>query len=214
LGQYGVWLACRLLREGTATKEALSRELMARSGADELGRLILGHFGGRAYTIKLQTSLRQIERVCFRERLALTGEDRRVIEAIAGQFEALEAGEHAFQELRALRDCYEGRLDLDPEEIAQLLAVTGEYGSSCARRLGLDAEVPADAPNIPRLLALAQERRNAWNLRATDDLGTDRATLAAAAVIARSYEQVIYHLNSALGHIRAAEWHLALQGIA
>ncbi len=214
LGQYGVWLACRLLREGLATRGELTRELMAQSGADELGRLILGHFGGRAYTIKLQTGLRQIERVCFRERLTLTGDDRRVIEAITGQFEALEAGEHAFQELRALRDCYEGRLDLDPEEIAQLLAVTGEHGTSCARRLGLGEEVPTDAPSITRLLALAQERRSAWHLRATDDLGTDRATLAAAAVIAHSYEQIIHHLNTALGHLRAAEWHLALQGLA
>ena len=213
LGQYGVWLACRLLREGVASKDELARELLARSGADELGQLLLGHFGGRAYVIKLQTSLRRIEQVCFRERLHLSGDDRRLLDTIAGEFEALEAGEHAFQELRALRDCYEGRLDLDPEETAQLLAVTGEHGTSCARRLGLPDEVPADPAVIAQLLTLAQERRAAWHLRATDDIGTDRATLAAAAVIARSYERLIHHLTVAQQYLQAAQWHLALEGV-
>jgi hypothetical protein len=214
LGQYGVWLACNLLREGAMTKAELAKALLARSGADELGKIIQGHFGGRAYAIKLQTGLRQIEQVFFRERLGLAGDDRTLIETIAGEFEALEASAHAFDELRVLRDCYEGRLDLAPEEVAQLLAVTGEHGSSCARRLGLDEEPSTDVASIARLLAIAQERRTAWHLRATDDIGTDRATLAAAAVIARSYERVIHHLNTAQQFMRAAQWHLGLEGVA
>jgi hypothetical protein len=214
LGQYGVWLACRLLREGVATHAELSRALLARSGADELGKIIQGHFGGRSYAIKLQTGLRQVEQVLFRERLGLAGDDRRLIETIAGEFEALEAGAHAFDELRVLRDCYEGRLDLEPNEVAQLLAVTGEHGPSCARRLGLDEEPSTDEASIARLLAIAQERRTAWHLRATDDIGTDRATLAAAAVIARSYERVINHLNTAQQFLNAAQWHLRLEGVA
>jgi hypothetical protein len=214
LGQYGVWLACGLLRGGVATKVDLTAALLARSGADELGRIIQGHFGGRAYAIKLQTALRQVEQVCFRERLGLAGGDRQLLDTIAGEFEALESSAHAFEELRVLRDCYEGKLDLEPDELAQLLAVTGEHGTSCARRLGLDEEPAVDELHIARLLLIAQERRAAWHLRATDDIGTDRTTLAAAAVIARSYERVIHHLNTAQQHLRAAQWHLGLEGIA
>ncbi len=192
IGQYGVARAVALVRGGTVGRDQLGRTLYEESGVPNLARLVTAHFGNRAFVIKLNTGLRQIAAACFRERQRHGGELRDLVEEIAGEFEALEAGERAFNELRALRSHYEGQLDFTPDEVQQLLEVTGEYGASCGERLGLGALAPLD-----EMVATAAERARDWALRADDPLVSSRATIAAASIISRSYERLLDRVERA-----------------
>ncbi|WP_155748711.1 dynamin family protein [Scytonema sp. UIC 10036] len=192
LGQYGVGLADKLIRQGINNQADLSNELLKRSGVPELRDLILSHFGHRAFLIKLSTGLRQIDTVAFQERQRLGGTLRQIVDEIAGKFEAINSQEHAFKELEVLRSYYEGKLEFDTEEVKQLLQVTGEYGTSCGERLGLD-----DRATIAEMLTTAAERTSYWHQRADDFFGGDRQTLTAAKVLARSYDRILYRVQKA-----------------
>jgi len=85
---------------------------------------------------------------------------------------------------------------LKPEEMKQLREVTGECGHSCAERLGMRENSSAKG-----LIPLALERQQFWHQRANDFLDTDRRTLAAASVLARSYQRIVFHLNEAKKHL-------------
>jgi GTPase SAR1 family protein len=196
LGQYGVWLACSLIRAGIDNRESLNKELLQRSGVADLRNLIISHFGNRAFIIKLSTGLRQIAVAHFQERILLTGTDLKIVEEISGKFEALEAQEHYFQELRIIRSYYEKKLDFDEDEAKQLLEVTGEFGTSYAEKLGLEKQAA-----VPLMIEIATKRMQNWYQVANDSIGVDRQTIYAAQVMARSYELILYHLNQAKQHL-------------
>lgn len=191
LGQYGVWLAYSLIRSGVNNQEQLAEKLTEKTGITQLSDLIISHFGNRAFLIKLGTSLRQIATACFQEYQRLQGVPRQIIVEISSKFEALREQENAFQELDVLRSYYEGKLNFDAEEVKQLLQVTGEYGKSCGDRLGL-----GDA-TITQMLPVAVERLHYWQQRSDDYMGSDRQTVAAAKVLARSYERILYRVQKA-----------------
>lgn len=192
LGQYGVWLAYSLIRSGINEREQLAKELLKRSGLEELRQLIISHFGHRAFLIKLGTVLRQISVAYFQQRKGLQGTSLQVLEEVTGKFEALKDKQHAFQELDVLRSYYENKLDFDPEETEQLLQVTGEYGTSCGERLGL-----GERAIVEEMLPVAEARMRYWNQRADDFFTSDRATIAAAKVLARSYGRILYRVQKA-----------------
>ncbi len=196
LGQYGVYESCRLIRSGIGDQAKLSEVLLNLSGFPELLECVKSHFGNRAYLIKLHQGLRRIKAVCFREYQHLADTHRRVIEEINGKFEAFESRQIAFQEFEVLRSYYEGNLSFNSEEVKQLLEVTGEYGRSCAERLGMRED-----SSIKDLIPLAAERQRFWHRRANDILDTDRKTLAAASVLTRSYQRIVFHLNEAKKHL-------------
>jgi len=191
LGQYGVSLACSLIRVGVSERSQLTEKLLEQSGLNRLRDLILSHFGHRAFLIKLGTGLRQIEAVWFRERQRSQGEAWQIVDEIAGKFEALKSKEHAFQELDVLRSFYEKRLNFTGEEEKQLLEVTGEFGTACGDRLGLGERATVD-----EMLTVAEERMRYWQQRA-DDPNDDRYTIAAAKVIERSYGRILYRVQTA-----------------
>jgi len=192
LGQYGVWLACRLIRESQVqTQEHLTSELLKQSGILELQHLIKAHFGNRASLIKLNTTLEKIKAACFMERQHLEGVDYQLVTEIEKAFSELEAKEqHSFQELRVLRLCYQEQLSFDPEEVKQLINVVGENGTSIGERLGLSANSPND-----QMLQVTRKRVQYWNQRANDVMGADSQTLDAAGVLLHSYERILYHLQ-------------------
>lgn len=199
LGQYGVWLACRLIREGVTDRDVLVNELQQRSGLPELRELIRSHFGNRAFLIKLDSVLRQLRATCWTwTRQRLNDADRRVVGEIAGRVEAL-GEEHAFRELRVLRSYYEKRLNFTPKEGQQLLQITGEYGTSLRERLGLD-ESPIIEETLAAMLSTAQERMRHWRQRAIDP-GVRREMIDAADILAHSYERIIYHVSEARKHL-------------
>lgn len=192
LGLYGIELACSLIRSGITEQTQVAEKLLEKSGITLLRNLILSHFGHRAFLIKLGVSLQQISVACFQEQRQLQGILRQIVEEIAGKFEALQAQEHAFQELAVLRSHYEGKLRFSPDEVQQLLEVTGEFGTSCGDRLGL-----GERATVTEMLPIAEERMYYWQQRADDYLGGDRATIAAAQVLARSYGRILYRVQKA-----------------
>ncbi|NJN08160.1 MAG: GTP-binding protein HSR1 [Richelia sp. RM1_1_1] len=192
LGQYGVWLACSYIRSGVNNLQNLNEELLEYSGVSQLRKLIISHFGHRAYLIKLGTALRQIKNTCSQQRHNLQGKERQIVEEIAGKFEELEANEHGFAEFKVLRDYYDKKLDFDENEVQQLLQVTGEYGTSCGQRLGLDEKA-----TVEEMLAIALKQTHYWQQRAADYLGSDRTSIAAAGVLVRSYERILYRVQKA-----------------
>ncbi|MBD2483941.1 dynamin family protein [Planktothrix sp. FACHB-1365] len=192
LGQYGVWLACSLIREHQVqTQKDLSSEMLKQSGILELQRLIKAHFGNRASLIKLNTTLEKIKAACFMERQHLDGVDYQLVIEIEKAFSELEAEEqHSFQELQILRLCYQEQLSFNQQEVRQLLNVVGENGISIEERLGLSANSPND-----QTIRVAKERVQYWSQRANDLMSADSQTLDAARVLLHSYERILYHLK-------------------
>jgi GTPase SAR1 family protein len=195
LGQYGILLGCALIRDGLNDPENLKMELLRRSGLPELRDLIVRHFGNRAFLIKLGTALRQIDFACFRARKA-DGTAQELIAKIASDFDRFKEQEHAFRELEVLRLYYDRKLDFDAKEEAQLLQVTGEYGTSCWERLGLD-----ESTKIENMLEEAAGRIVYWRERANDSVSTDRNTVFAAEVLARSFDRIVYKVRKAKGYL-------------
>jgi GTPase SAR1 family protein len=192
LGQYGVQQAYKLLNSGINTPKQLTQELLNSSGVPQLRDLILSHFGHRALLIKLGTVLRQIDRVYYQEKYNVQGKQQQIIEGIAGEFEKLASQEHGFAELVILRNYYEKQIKFNDLEVQQMLAVTGEFGTSCSARLGLTEPV-----TIPEMTAIALERIHYWQQKAADYLAIDSNTIAAANVLNRSYEGILDRLRNA-----------------
>lgn len=196
LGQYGVWFAYQCLQNGITNQAELVEALIQQSGIANLRTLIQSHFGHRAFLIKLSNGLQRLKVACFQQQQRLSGGDRQIVTEIAGRFEALESQAHAFQELRVLRSYYEGKLELSPEEVKQLLDVTGEHGTHCGQRLGLKEE-----STLVDMMKVAQTQMQAWQFRASDPFGASPQMLEAARVMTRSYERIIYHLKEAKKHL-------------
>jgi len=183
LGQCGIVLATRLIREGVAEPGALARELEHRSGMTSLRELIVSHFGNRALLIKLERVIAELRALCLRERNRVSGGDERAVLAVDDALDGLYVREHGFAELAVLRRHYDGALALDPPEVDELLRVTGESGTSVGERLGVEAgAAPGD------LIAQAGRRVAYWSARA--EFATQKPTRDAARTLRRSYERL------------------------
>jgi GTPase SAR1 family protein len=191
LDMYGINLAYKLINEqGIREREKLSAALYERSGLPELRKLILSHFGNRAYLIKLSTVLSQLETAFIEIRQHMQGADKELVSDIAGKFQLLRQQEHAFQEIEVLGSYYEGKLAFTKHEGEELLQVTGECGPTYHDRLGM----PKDATHAELRWAAETHLRH-WKEK-TNDFGFDRMTLKAASVIAHSYNRIVYELGN------------------
>ncbi|WP_345122388.1 dynamin family protein [Dactylosporangium darangshiense] len=193
LSVWGILRACTHLREGLG--EAQVREqLVIDSGVHRLRALITEHFGNRAAVIKLDHGLRSVtgEIAAVRRAAQQTGAaPAPQVAEVAARIERVRRGQHAFAEMSVLAEHYLGRIGFSPEEVADLLRVTGEYGVSCAARLGLP-----DATPVAELDAAASARISAWARREQDPM-LDRHTARAAYTVRRSYERVAFRVRRA-----------------
>jgi GTPase SAR1 family protein len=190
LEMYGINLAYKLINEqGIRERGQLAAALYERSGLPELRKLILSHFGRRAYLIKLSAALSQLEVAFIVARQKVRGREREIVSELAGKFQMIRLEEHAFQEIEVLGSYYEGKLAFTKGEAEQLLQVTGEYGSGYSERLGM----PKDATRA-ELHWAAEAHLCYWKEKA-NDFGFDRSTLWAASVIVQSYNRILYELG-------------------
>lgn len=197
LGQYGIWLGARLLRDGTADEGSLREQLWQRSGVAGLRGLVISHFGHRALLIKTHTKLSAALHQCFLARHGPDDEARTAAAAASGALEALELSEAGFEEFALLRRYYKERdtLGLGEEEGRELLRVTGEDGTSIAHRLGLDERA------LPRELIAAADERLAYWEAARDAFGADTRTVATARVMVGVYQRIRFHAREASRHL-------------
>ncbi|GHO82249.1 dynamin family protein [Dictyobacter formicarum] len=196
LGQYGIWQAYRILQSGVNDQETLTQALLRTSGLPMLKDLILSHFGNRAFLIKLDTALRQIEIACFwaRQRESIQGQDREILKRVETGFGQLRDQEQGFYELSVLRDYYQGKLPLTENEVQHLLQVTGEHGLSDRQRLGLpEIEGELTESDLREMLARAREYAGYWRRRAIDP-GASREVENASGVLGDAYDRISYQL--------------------
>jgi hypothetical protein len=206
LGQYGIWIACDLLRAASLDLPALRAGLLEHSGLPALQELLLSHFGNRAVLIKTAGAVNRSRVACARAAQQLSDASVSSVAASAaaaagGRLEAFEVDEHAVAELGLLRALYrhQDRLGLTADEVTELLAVTGEHGRTCAYRLAMD---PRSTPD--EMLGAAGERARYWSRR-SDDFGMPSSTAYAARTLLRSYELISHHLRAAKRHLELDE---------
>jgi GTPase SAR1 family protein len=202
LDLYGVWLAYQMLRSGISDREALVQQLLLSSGLPRLKELILSHFGNRAYLIKLDTALRQIDIACFwaRQRESVQGLDREILKRVEATFGQLRDQEQGFSELSVLRDYYQGKLPFLEKEVQHLLQVTGEYGLSDRQRLGLsDVEGELTESDLREMLKKARENAGYWRRRAIDP-GASSETQKATVILGDAYDRIGYQIMETMRH--------------
>lgn len=87
---------------------------------------------------------------------------------------------------------YNGQLSFsNEEELQDFLRITGEYGRSVEARLGVQGSLP-----VAELARLAQQKIALWHGRTANGWMLSGAYVEAASIIARSYEQIYYHLSA------------------
>jgi Dynamin family len=165
---WGVHVAVQAVRDGLSTPE-LRRLLDERSGVAGLRELIRNHFGVRSATVRVRDALTDLTNLNRRRRLGLPAgsDDHAVLARVGTDLESLElAHAVAFWQLDVLGEYYRGELSLYPEQVDDLLRLTGERGGDLAARLGLppgasQAELLAAAIAASRRwAATAQTGRN------------------------------------------------------
>lgn len=194
LGGWGTFRACKYLKEfdGDGLDLAgLQERLIADSGLPRLRELVEAHFGNRAAAIKLDSGLRDIAAEIGRCRLGIQRDDAPapeasdVLDTIAERVEQLRLDESESAAMAVLIAYYNAELSFSAAELAQVLAVTGEYGTDPATRLGL----PADTP-VVELRATAVRLAGYWALKESDP-GLGRADRRAAVVVRRCYDRLL-----------------------
>jgi hypothetical protein len=202
LGQYGIWIACAMLRAASLDLPSLRAALLERSGLPALYELLLSHFGNRAVLIKTAGAVNRSRAACARSARQLSDASGSSLAAsgaaaAGGRLEAFEVDEHAVAELALLRALYrnDDRLGLSADEVAELLTVTGEHGRTCANRLGMD---PRSTPD--EMLTVSGERARYWRRR-SDNFGLPSSTASAARTLLRSYELISHHVGAAKRHL-------------
>lgn len=194
LGGWGTHLACGYLRDRLGVEEIRDR-LVADSGVARLHGLIASHFGNRASIIKLDHGIQDATVAIGRCRLKIQqvgGQVPKAVGIVAERLEALRISESGrTAELSVLSALYNAELTLRKDERAELLAVTGEYGTTFAASLGL----PEDT-SLPDLAAAAKRLAEKWAYKEQDPT-LDRATLRATRTIRQSYERIAYQTGQA-----------------
>jgi GTPase SAR1 family protein len=193
LGAWGTLKAATYRREGVASEELRSL-MLEDSGVGEVRRTVLGHFGNRADVLKLAQALRDISQAVVRLRMQAVRTGTALPNAVgtvAGILERVRLGSGGLSELAVLEDYYRDRLELDPNDLDEVLRVSGEYGRSVTARIGA-----AEGTPLAELSARADARASAWMNRA-DVLGLDGATAVAAREIGLSYARLSARIREA-----------------
>ena len=183
LGAWGTLKAALYRRDRTPLDE-LRQRIDIDSGVADVRQTLLEHFGNRSAVIKLDQALRDISgHIDLLRMSAVTARTLLppVTRDVAGIVERVRLSSSELPELAVLEDYYQGRLDLDEADLAEVLQVTGERGRSVAARLGLPDGTPLAA-----LIAQADARAGAWANRG-EVLGLEGSAAAAATQIATSY---------------------------
>ena len=184
-GIFGVRLASTLIRQGVRTPAALSAELLARSGLDDLRRVLHTQFTERRELLKARSALLAVESVLRGDGHAPTGQRA----ALAAEIERILAGAHEFTELRTLGALRSGTTGLPRPVADEAEKLLGDAGSAPAVRLGLP---PDTAPHELRRAGFAALDR--WQRHAVDPMLSHPAA-EASRVVVRTCEGILASLH-------------------
>lgn len=192
IGQYGILKIADLLRSGKSPEEAGS-SLQCDCGVQAVRDLLLRHFGNRTFLIKSQYIFNRLRGAVrqIRKKSGTSPQLRDICGQLLDSIDSLMTSVQTLKELKVLQTYYNGQLQFTNEEERQdFLRITGEYGRSPEARLGVQGSLTvAELAEIARgKVALWHEKNSGWMLSS--------AYMDAASIIARSYEQMYFHLNA------------------
>lgn len=192
IGQYGILEIAKLLRAGRSPDE-IGIDLQNACGVQAVRDLLLRHFRNRTFLIKSQYIFNRL-RGLVRQIQKETGTSSQ-LRSICGQLldgiDNLMISVQTLKELKVLQMYYNGQLQFsDEEELQDFLRITGEYGRSAEKRLGVQGPL-----SVMELTEIARKKAAFWHGK-TSGWMLSSAYVDAASTIARSYEQMCFHLNA------------------
>lgn len=183
-GVFGIRLASTLLRRDGVTATDLSRDLVARSGLDDLNGVLASLFYRRRDVLKSRSALLALDRLLHEHPVAGSV-------ALSGELEEVTASAHPFNELRVLSALRAGWVAGKPEVLADLEHLIGGTGTAVHERLRLDPE-----SGLPERTAAAGQALARWQRRAENPM-TPHELVVAARVAIRSCEGLLADLAAA-----------------
>jgi hypothetical protein len=181
-GMFGIRLVTTLIRQGFASVEVLSQELVARSGLDDLRASIRQCFTDRHEVLKARSALLALE-------VVLRMEPRPAARRLVTSLESLVVSAHEFRELRLLAALDGGRTALPDPLLDEARRLVGGIGTDLPARLGFTHD--ASGHELHDALADALRR---WQEQAENHaLGNGQRH--AARVVVRSCEGMAAHLT-------------------
>ena len=193
LGQYGILEIAEQIRQGKTPAE-IDAALQETCGIQNVRELLVRHFGNRTFLIKTQYIFNHLKSKIAQIRH--DGTSSLQLKNVCGQLmeniDGLMVSVQTLKELKALQMYYNGQLKFsDDEELQDFLRITGEYGRTVEMRLGVRESLP-----VAKLAQLAHSKVGLWHGKAACGWMVSGAYVEAASIIARSYEQIYYHLSS------------------
>lgn len=176
LDMFGVKRAVGFIRDGVIGAIPLRRELSGVSGIAQVKKSLMRFLGPQDHVLKVRSVLDSLERMAY----AANRGGRPEMDAWLGDIEQLrlDPALHPVYELEVLHRCYVGKVQMSPEQLAEMAQLFA--AGSAANRLGL-----SDVP-VPELLTAAQAGMNRWQtFRVTR---ADPGQAAVARVVIRSYQ--------------------------
>lgn len=181
-GMFGIRLVTTLIRQGFTTVDALSAEVVNRSGLTELRESIRQCFTDRHDVLKARSALLALE-------VVLRMEPRPAARRLVSALEALVVSAHDFRELRLLAALHGGRTTLPDPLADEARRLVGGVGTELPARLGFERE--ASGHELHDAVSDALRR---WQEQAENHaLGTVQRR--AARVVVRSCEGMVAQLT-------------------
>jgi hypothetical protein len=181
-GMFGIRLVTTLIRQGFTSVEALSAELVARSGLADLRESIRQCFTDRHDVLKARSALLALE-------VVLRMEPRPAARRMVTALESLVVSAHEFRELRLLAALHGGRTVLPDPLTDEARRLVGGIGTALPARLGFSRE--ASGHELHGALSDALRR---WQEQAENHaLGNGQRR--AARVVVRSCEGMVAQLG-------------------
>lgn len=190
VGQYGILRIADLLRSGKSPEET-GASLQCDCGVQAVRDLLLRHFGNRTFLIKSQYIFNRLRGTVrqIRKKSGTSPQLRDICGQLLDSIDSLMTSVQTLKELKALQMYYNGQLQFANEEERQdFLRITGEYGRSPEARLGVQGPL-----TVAELAAIAREKVAIWHGK-NGGWMLSSAYTDAASIIARSYEQMCFHL--------------------
>jgi hypothetical protein len=180
-GQFGIYSIVTALKNNVS-REELPGYMYETSGVGKVFELIQQHFGNRAYLIKLDYVLRRLRKLASDIKYKNHDDIQisKMCNHITEDIDRLRQEEHSFEELKILREYYEGKFTIKSDGMKkEFLQIMGEDGSNCEARLGFSG-----AAKTGDLKKEAQRRASAWN--GISNTAIDSSLQKAARVVADS----------------------------
>ncbi|MEV4314352.1 hypothetical protein [Actinocrispum sp. NPDC049592] len=178
LGLSGIRLATALIRQGAGTPAELGKELVQRSGLNELRDSIRRLFVDRREVLKARSALLGLD-------VVLRMEPRPGAGQLVTDVERVLAGAHEFHELRLLAGLLSGRTRLPDELDGEAQRLIGGYGTDLEARLGFDR-----TPTEPEIRTAIYDALGRWREQSESPL-LGSAERDAARVVIRSCEAML-----------------------